>query len=102
MDISTISRVTSDKYVQTDWGVFNLKYFFTEKMQTESGTEVSNSVIKQRIKELIEAEDKSNPLSDNEITDQLKNDGYKVERRTVAKYRELLKIPVARYRRELL
>ncbi|MBM3329687.1 MAG: RNA polymerase factor sigma-54 [Calditrichaeota bacterium] len=99
MDISTISRVTSGKYVQTDWGVFELKYFFSEAMETDEGDEVSNRVIKARLKELIEGENKMEPLSDQELTDMLNADGFQIRRRTVAKYREQLRIPIKRLRR---
>lgn len=101
MDISTISRVTSGKYVQTDWGVFELKYFFSERMETTSGEDVSTKVIKERLKNIIESEDKSDPLPDQAIADMLKEDGFPVARRTVQKYREQLRIPVKRLRREI-
>lgn len=100
MDISTISRVTNGKYVQTDRGVYELKYFFTESIKTEDG-EVSNRVIKDRIKEIIEEEDKQKPLSDSKIAKKLREDGYTIARRTVAKYREQQNLPVARLRREI-
>lgn len=101
LDIATISRVVNGKYVQTDFGVFELKYFFTTAMETESGQEVSNRVIKQMIKELIEKEDSSKPLSDDKIAELLNERGYKLARRTVTKYREQLGIPVARLRKKL-
>ena len=100
MDISTISRVTNGKYVQTERGVFELKYFFTESIKTDDG-EVSNRVIKDRIKEIVENEDKQKPLSDSKIAKKLREEGYTIARRTVAKYREQQNIPVARLRREL-
>ncbi len=100
MDISTISRVTNGKYVQTERGVFELKYFFTESIKTDNG-EVSNRVIKDRIKEIIEEEDKQSPLSDSKIARKLREEDYNIARRTVAKYREQMNIPVARLRREL-
>lgn len=100
MDISTISRVTNGKYVQTERGVFELKYFFTESIKTEDG-EVSNRVIKDRIKEIIEEENKQSPLSDSKIAKHLREENYNIARRTVAKYREQMNIPVARLRREL-
>jgi len=100
MDISTISRVTNGKYVQTERGVFELKYFFTESIKTDNG-EVSNRVIKDRIKEIIEEEDKQSPLSDSKIAKKLRVEDYNIARRTVAKYREQMNIPVARLRREL-
>lgn len=101
MDISTISRVTNGKYVQTDWGVFELKYFFSEKMSTDEGDTVSNRVIKSRLRELIDNEDKLKPLSDQQLTDLLNNDGFLIKRRTVAKYREQLRLPVKRLRRSI-
>ena len=101
MDISTVSRVASSKTVQTDFGVFPLKYFFSEGIATDSGEEVSSREVKQIIKDLIEAEDKSKPLSDDKLEDLLNQKGYNIARRTVAKYREQLNIPVARLRKEL-
>ncbi|MFM8348660.1 MAG: RNA polymerase sigma-54 factor, partial [Bacteroidota bacterium] len=101
MDISTVSRVASSKFVQTDFGVFPLKYFFSEGISTDSGEEVSSREVKQAIRELIEAEDKKKPLSDDRIEELLNQKGYNIARRTVAKYREQLNIPVARLRREL-
>ncbi len=101
MDISTISRVTSGKYAQTDWGVFELKYFFSERIETDTGEEVSNRVIKARLRELIESEDKANPYSDQALTEMLNREGFKIRRRTVAKYREQMRIPVKRLRRQL-
>ncbi len=101
MDISTISRVSNGKYVQTDWGVFELKYFFSEKMATSAGENVSNRVIKQRLIDLIESENKRKPYSDQELTDLLNDDGIEIKRRTVAKYREQLRIPVKRLRRQI-
>ena len=101
MDISTVSRVASSKTVQTDFGVFPLKYFFSEGIATDSGEEVSSREVKQIIKDLIEVEDKSKPLSDDKLEDLLNQKGYNIARRTVAKYREQLNIPVARLRKEL-
>lgn len=101
MDISTISRVTNGKYAQTDWGVFELKYFFSERMETDEGEDVSNRVIKARLKDLIQTEDKHKPYSDQELTDLLNEDGFQIRRRTVAKYREQMRLPVKRLRREL-
>ena len=101
MDISTVSRVASSKTVQTDFGVFPLKYFFSEGISTNTGEEVSSREVKQIIKELIEQEDKSKPFSDDKLEDLLKAKGYNIARRTVAKYREQLNIPVARLRKEL-
>ncbi len=101
MDISTVSRVASSKTVQTDFGVFPLKYFFSEGIATDSGEEVSSREVKQIIKDLIEAEAKNKPLSDDKLEDLLNQKGYNIARRTVAKYREQLNIPVARLRKEL-
>ncbi|MBN2104666.1 RNA polymerase factor sigma-54 [bacterium] len=101
LDISTVSRVTNGKYVQTDFGVFELKYFFSERMETADGDEVSNKLIKQRIKEIIDGENPKKPFNDQYISELLKKDGFIVARRTVAKYREQMRIPVARLRREI-
>jgi RNA polymerase sigma-54 factor len=100
-DIATISRVVNGKYVQTDFGVFELKYFFTKAMETESGDEVSNRIIKQVIKELIEKEEADKPLSDDKLVELLNERGYKLARRTVTKYREQLGIPAARLRKKI-
>lgn len=101
LDISTISRVANSKYVQTDFGIIPLKYFFSEAMQTTSGEEVSSREIKTILQECIEGESKEEPLTDEELTDILIEKGYQIARRTVAKYREQLNIPVARMRKEL-
>ncbi|MFZ9982013.1 MAG: RNA polymerase factor sigma-54 [Cyclobacteriaceae bacterium] len=101
MDISTVSRVASSKFVQTDFGVFQLKYFFSEGISTDSGEEVSSRGVKQAIRELIDGEDKKKPLSDDKLEELLNAKGFNIARRTVAKYREQLNIPVARLRREL-
>ena len=101
LDISTVSRVTNGKYVQTDFGVFELKYFFSERMETADGDEVSNKLIKQRIKEIIESENSRKPFNDQYISELLKKEGFIVARRTVAKYREQMRIPVARLRRQI-
>lgn len=101
MDISTICRVVNGKYVQTDYGVFELRYFFSEALETAWGEEVSNKVVKSKIKQMIDAEDKGKPLSDEAISDRMKEMGYNVARRTVAKYREQMNVPVARLRRSL-
>ena len=101
MDISTISRSTRGKYVDTPYGIFELKSFFTEGYTLESGESVSTKAIKDLLKQLIENEDKSGPLTDTELADQLKAGGYPVARRTVAKYREQLHFPVARLRRQI-
>jgi len=101
LDISTISRVANSKYVQTPFGTFLLKSFFSESMQTDSGEEVSTREIKKILSDCIDAEEKSKPLTDEELTRILKEKGYNIARRTVAKYREQLNIPVARLRKEL-
>lgn len=101
MDISTVSRVASSKTIQTDFGVYPLKYFFSEGIATDSGEEVSSREVKQIIKDLIEVEDKSKPFSDDKLEDLLNEKGYNIARRTVAKYREQLNIPVARLRKEM-
>jgi RNA polymerase sigma-54 factor len=101
MDISTISRVANSKYVQTPFGTFLLKSFFSESMQKEDGEEVSTREIKTLLKEIIENEDKRKPLTDDNLTKLLKEKGYPIARRTIAKYREQMGIPVARLRKEL-
>ena len=102
MDISTVSRVVNGKYVQTEFGVYELKYFFSEGLATESGEEVSNKEVKALIHKIIDDEDKRKPLSDQRIMTLLENKGYKIARRTVSKYREQLGIPVARMRKEIV
>jgi len=101
LDISTVSRVANSKYCQTEFGVFSLKHFFSEGLQMEGGEEVSTREVKMILEGFINAEDKSKPLSDEFLTEQLKQKGYNIARRTVAKYREQLNIPVARLRKEL-
>jgi len=101
LDISTISRVANSKYVQTPFGTFLLKSFFSESMQNDSGEEVSTREIKKILSDCIEAEEKGKPLTDEQLTQVLKEKGYNIARRTVAKYREQLNIPVARLRKEL-
>ncbi len=101
MDISTISRVASSKSVQTDFGVFPLKYFFSEGISTESGEDVSSREVKNKLREIIDAEDKTKPLSDVKLEKGLKDYGYTIARRTITKYREQLNISVARLRKEL-
>jgi len=101
MDISTISRVVNSKFVQTEFGTFKLKYFFSEAMSTDSGEEVSTREVKKILSDLIGQEDKRSPLSDEKLTDLLNEKGYNIARRTVAKYREQLNLPVARLRKEL-
>ncbi len=100
-DISTISRVSNSKYVQTDSGIYPLKYFFSEGIQNEKGEEISTREIKTVLKECIEEEDKSIPLTDEKLVEILKSKGYDLARRTVAKYREQMDIPVARLRKEI-
>ncbi|CAN5527075.1 RNA polymerase factor sigma-54 [soil metagenome] len=101
MDISTICRIVNGKYVVTEFGTFELKYFFSESLLTDEGEEISTRIIKQKIKDMIGDESKVKPLSDDKLAKDLKKLGYNVARRTVAKYREQLRIPVARLRREL-
>ena len=101
MDISTVSRVANSKYVQTEFGTFLLKSFFSEAIQTDSGEEVSNKEVKRILEDFIGAEDKHHPLADEKLTEILKEHGYNIARRTVAKYREQMNIPVARLRKEL-
>lgn len=100
-DISTISRVSNSKYVQTSFGIYPLKYFFSESMQTDSGEEISSREVKAILKDCIEKEDKRKPLTDDKLAERLKEKGYIIARRTVAKYREQLNIPVARLRKEI-
>ena len=102
MDISTVSRVTNGKYVQLPWEIKDLKTFFSEGIQTESGGKVSNTEVKHRLKDIIEAEDKQIPIGDEELTNLLNAEGYKIARRTITKYREQLKFPTARLRRKLI
>ena len=99
LDISTISRVRIEKYVQTKWGIFPLKFFFTDSYTTEDGEELSTRKIKIALQHLIENEDKKKPLSDDAISKVMKEKGFPIARRTVAKYREQLGIPVARLRK---
>ncbi len=101
LDIATVCRIVNNKFVQTEFGIFELKYFFSESLPSENGEEVSTKVIKEKIKEIIENEPKDRPFSDEQIVDELNKLGYKVARRTVAKYREQMKIPIARLRKEL-
>jgi RNA polymerase sigma-54 factor len=101
LDISTVSRVANSKFVQTHFGIFPLKYFFSEGLQTDSGEEVSTREIKRILQDCIENEQKRRPLTDESLTDILQEKGYQIARRTVAKYREQLNIPVARLRREI-
>ncbi|MES2558668.1 MAG: RNA polymerase factor sigma-54 [Bacteroidota bacterium] len=101
MDISTISRVANSKYVQTDFGTIALKFFFSEGIATDDGEEVSSREVKRILKDAIEAEEKRKPLPDEKLMEILKEKGYNIARRTVAKYREQLNIPVARLRKEV-
>ncbi|MBR0286167.1 MAG: RNA polymerase factor sigma-54 [Bacteroidales bacterium] len=100
-DISTISRVVNSKWIETHFGIFPLKYFFSEGLENSEGEEVSTREIKKALREMVDGEDKHNPLTDDELVDRLSEKGYKVARRTIAKYRALLDIPKARLRREL-
>jgi RNA polymerase sigma-54 factor len=101
LDISTVSRVANSKYIQTHFGIFPLKFFFSEGLQTDSGEEVSTREIKRILQDCIDNEDKRKPLTDEKLTDILQEKGYQIARRTVAKYREQLNIPVARLRKEI-
>jgi RNA polymerase sigma-54 factor len=101
MDISTVSRVANSKSIQTDFGIFPLKFFFSESISTDSGEDVSSKEVKYILKEIIESESKRHPYSDDKLEKMLNDKGYNIARRTVAKYREQLNIPVARLRKEL-
>jgi len=101
LDISTISRVANSKHVQTAYGIIPLKYFFSESMSMDSGEEVSTRQVKKILSEAVEGEEKRRPLTDEKLTLLLKEKGYNIARRTIAKYREQLNIPVARLRKEL-
>ena len=101
MDISTISRATRGKYVETPYGIYELKHYFTDSITLNDGKEISTYQVKLALRQLIKDEDKHNPFSDEELKDKLIKRGYPVARRTVAKYREQLKLPVARLRKEL-
>ncbi len=100
LDISTVSRVANSKFVQTEFGTYRLKFFFSESLSTESGEEVSTREVKKILSDFIESESKTKPYSDELLTDMLQKKGYNIARRTVAKYREQLNIPVARLRKE--
>ncbi len=102
LDISTISRVVNSKYIQTPFGIYPLKHFFSEGMTTNSGEEVSTREIKKILQESVDNEDKSKPLTDEELVELLTSKGYNISRRTIAKYRSQLKIPIARMRREII
>ena len=101
LDISTVSRVANSKFVQTEFGTYRLKFFFSESLSTDSGEEVSTREVKKILSDFIELESKKKPLSDERLTELLQEKGYNIARRTVAKYREQLNIPVARLRKEL-
>lgn len=101
LDISTISRVANSKYVQTPYGTFLLKTFFSESLSNDAGEEVSSREVKKILSDAIAAEDKNTPLADDKLAKLLKVKGYNIARRTIAKYREQLGIPVARLRKEL-
>ncbi|MBN1448572.1 MAG: RNA polymerase factor sigma-54 [Bacteroidetes bacterium] len=102
MDISTISRVVNGKYAQTEWGVFELRYFFNEGIPTDSGEEIANMEVKSIIKEIIDGENPKRPFSDQELTKILMERGFNIARRTVAKYRESMDIPISRMRKQLV
>lgn len=101
LDVSTICRIVNGKFAQTPYGTFELRYFFSESLPSDDGEEISTRIVKQRIKELIDNEKKGKPMSDEKLTKELKKLGLNIARRTVAKYREQLRIPVARLRKEL-
>lgn len=101
LDISTVSRVANSKFVQTEFGTYRLKFFFSESLSTESGEEVSTREVKKILSDMIVSEDKHKPFSDEVLTEMLQEKGYNIARRTVAKYREQLNVPVARLRKEL-
>ena len=101
MDISTVSRVANSKSIQTEFGIYPLKYFFSEGIATDSGEDASSREVKSILRDLIGKESKERPLSDDKLEKMLNTRGYNIARRTVAKYREQLNIPVARLRKEL-
>ncbi len=101
LDISTISRVSNSKYIQTHFGIYPLKFFFSEGLSTKDGEEVSTREVKKILQDCIDNEDKSKPMTDEKLTKALKEKSYNIARRTVAKYREQLGIPVARLRKTL-
>ncbi|MBQ9548866.1 MAG: RNA polymerase factor sigma-54 [Bacteroidales bacterium] len=100
-DISTISRVVNSKYIETHFGIFPLKYFFSEGMENKEGEEVSTRELKRALQECVDAEDKKKPLTDEQLVEEMEKRGYKVARRTIAKYRGQLGIPLARWRKQL-
>jgi RNA polymerase sigma-54 factor len=101
LDVSTISRVANSKYIQTEFGTFLLKSFFSEGIMTDSGEEASSKEVKKILSDLINGESKKKPLSDDKLAEMLNEKGYNIARRTVAKYREALNIPVARLRKAI-
>ena len=101
MDISTVSRTVRGKYVQTDFGIYELKYFFSNNVKTEDGEDVSSKELKSKLRDIITGENPLKPFSDDDLTEELSRLGFKIARRTVAKYRESMKIPKARLRRKL-
>jgi hypothetical protein len=101
LDISTISRVSNSKYVQCQWGIYPVKFFFSESMQAKDGSDVSTKVIKDCLKQIIDGEDPRQPLTDDQLTEELSHQGYDIARRTTAKYRQQLGLPTARLRRKL-
>ena len=101
LDISTVSRVANSKHIQTQYGIYSLKYFFSEGLTNDSGEEVSSREIKTILQEAISEEDKRKPYTDEQLMEVLKTKGYNIARRTVAKYREQLGLPVGRLRKEL-
>ena len=100
-DISTISRVVNSKYIETHFGIYPLKYFFSEGLENQEGEEVSTRELKKALQDCIDAEDKRKPLTDDQLVAEMTRRGYKVARRTIAKYRDQLNIPKARLRKEL-
>jgi RNA polymerase sigma-54 factor len=101
MDTSTVSRAVRGKFVQTDFGIYELRSFFTSPLATNDGEDVSNVEAKVRLKEFIDNENKMKPLTDEELTNEMNKKGFKIARRTIAKYREAINIPVAKLRREI-
>ena len=101
MDISTVSRTVRGKYVQTDFGIYELKFFFSNYLKNEEGDDISTKEIKMKLKEVINNEDTTKPFTDDQLTLEMKKEGYKIARRTIAKYRESIKIPKARLRRKI-
>ena len=100
LDVSTVSRVCSSKYAQTRWGTFPLRHFFSDSYVTEGGQELSTRQMKAALRDIIEAEDKSSPLNDDALREEMRQKGFPIARRTITKYREAMGIPVARLRKE--